>query len=420
MHLLINMKKTEKSPGSKRSAGNSLYAAAVLFLSLSAVLVSVILLFDFVSGIFRDGDRLGENFQAVLTEESAVELLAASFLEGSVHDYSVIPSFTVGGQKTVFTVTGTSSIPPETLTFPFRRDSLLEVLPLRGAGAVLVSRAGDSICVDMLQVGNAPGIIELLGVPWDDRDVIGLKAEMLDDGVHVYFLAMEPGGGESFLELTPDGAIEVSEIRLPPDPVSGNLREVAVGDYDGDGAADTLSITVNAAMVICGDGGTYSDSIPGARMVAWSIACDDAAPCFRWTSGDGRDRWRIFSGNGFEDLDGIRNGLRNRAGEAVHVEDDSAMGPASGFITVDASGERVPSSSPGVLLCDVNGGGVDAVRVREGRLEVAVDPMEGNGLLVEVSSVTALGNDDVLLRSSWGYRIYGTGSGKRIRWERWS
>jgi hypothetical protein len=341
---------------------------SLLLFASAVVLISIMILFGYIDGVFDSQSGLEESLQAVLTEESAVELLADDMRNGSIADFSMMPSYRIDRQTTSFQVTGIQSAPPEELVWRVPGDSVLQVLPLEDA-LVVLSDCDGSLSFDILSLRYTDPVEHLADIQMAGDCM--LKADALATTEGVFGFVLFSDDGDAMLAVAaPDGSVDTIDIELPASPeayvlTAGFLEDspaVAVsdgsssgilldlgtsrvesvsspgqtvpvfttegtffgdttdipdrdgedpivcffqGDFTADGNDDLVFVRDNAISIY--DSGrriTVTDSIPEGRPVAWGTAEARGLLSARWLINGTQERWRIYIDGRFTDSPG--------------------------------------------------------------------------------------------------------------------
>ncbi|OPL18870.1 MAG: hypothetical protein AVO35_02750 [Candidatus Aegiribacteria sp. MLS_C] len=464
----------------------ALSSVAILMISSAVVLVSVYVLFNYVTGIFRRQEGLEEQLQALLTEESAADLLAADLTRGSISDYSRIPSYEVNGQRTSFQLIGVNSTPPEELEWDISSCGIIQVVPIEDdGGLILLSLKEDtlnmiraslngsgntellfSIADPSLDTGSAsaldydgqllvllPGIdggigelivfgsdsllwsapVEtgpMVGVPFMTAGLVdGERSVVINSGLREGLIVSLETGRASRV-FSPMGTVPLihGANRLLGDTLQtvhetggSAVRDVVRGDYNRDGMADIVFAGADIIVLLDGASGRLTrDSLPGFELAAWGTAESKGLLSCRWVCEGRQERWRVFLDGGFMDSPGPEFLPFEWQGRIFYSR-NSMIGTISDtvFIASENSGSLTPLFDSGTsVFCNVDGHGPDIINYGMDRLGLILDPLEGNGLQLLLRSSTMDGDRDLLLVSRWGFRVFGSGSGRRVRTER--
>jgi hypothetical protein len=326
------------------------------------------ILFGYIDGVFRSQSGLEESLQAVLTEESAVELLAGDLGRGSVADFSLLPSYRIDQQTTSFQVTGIRSTPPEELVWRVPGDSVLSVVPLDESIVVLSGSDGD-ISVDLLTLSDPDRVIHLADMRQMEGASLSAAALRWEEDLYVFavflfdrrteLVTVFPDGGLGHRELdvtfdrdglmvsagfeerrpalilsdgSPMGLLVYADDPLVETAVSppcavpvffdnggyfrGSLEDggtdsgqrvidVISGDFTADGNDDLVFAGRESISIFdSGSGGLVSDSIPGGSLAAWGTAEGRGLLSARWIVNGSQVRWRVYLDGRFMDSPG--------------------------------------------------------------------------------------------------------------------
>jgi hypothetical protein len=352
-----------------RSSGRVPYSSISLLLFASAVvLISVMILVGFIDGVFNSQAGLEESLQAVLTEESALELLAGDLGKGFIADYSLMPSYRIDQQTTSFQVIGIQSTPPEELTWRVPGDSVIKVVPL-DESIVVLSRSGRIVRVDLLTLRNPDRTVHLADLQGVEGSSISAAALQSGDSIYVFVVFVSEEDARlatvfpddrcddlllvapfdlddciitaGFKEDVPslvisDGssaglffdteACTIDTVSSHPgttpvlfgngvffsesggDSVQSTARQVTdvlLDDFTGDGNDDLVFVCRDGISIFdSGRGGLISDFIPDGNLVAWGMAEGRGLLSARWILNSGQERWRIYIDGRFMDSPG--------------------------------------------------------------------------------------------------------------------
>ncbi|MBN2609057.1 MAG: hypothetical protein JXA64_08080 [Candidatus Fermentibacteraceae bacterium] len=352
-----------------RSSGRVPYSSISLLLFASAVVfISVMILFSYISGVFDIQSGLEESIQAVLSEESAVELLAGDLSRGSVSDYSYMPSYGIDDQITSFQITGIESTPPEEIAWSVPGDTVLQVVPLDDR-LVVISGSEGVLRLDLLTLNDLDRSVHLADLQGWEGSTISAAALQSAESTYV-FVVFVSAEAARLTTVFPDGSLDDRLLEVPFDLGNGIISAgfiedvpslvisdgssagllfdsevcsmdtvsspqgttpVFVGEgaffsYSGEDAAqDTLRQVTHVLLddftgdrnddlvFVCRDcisildsgrGGLMSDFIPGGNLVAWGTAEGRGLLSARWILNSGQERWRIYIDGRFMDSPG--------------------------------------------------------------------------------------------------------------------
>ncbi|MFO8183302.1 MAG: hypothetical protein R6U39_03940 [Candidatus Aegiribacteria sp.] len=350
-------------------SGRTPFTAVALFAFSSAViLISVYILFSYVTGLFDRQSGLEKTFQARLSQESAVEMLRRDLTNGDILQFSSLPDYTLDEQTTSFSMVELSNTPPEVLSWNSPGDTVLQAAAA-GNSIFVISGIEEGLRVDRVSWTNPDNSREAAVLPgWDPSSVSAAGVET--NGGPVLFI-LETGEGEGELAVIGEGAgTELFQLDLPSwndgsflsagystgspallissgtnravlftaDPLS--MQEVTspagttpvflnagtmfgetgpvfrendgfevlstvTDDFNSDGVDDLVFAGRNSLAFRCGSTGeVLLDTLPRERLLAWGTVDGSGLLNCRWEREGGPDRWRVLLGGRFVESSG--------------------------------------------------------------------------------------------------------------------
>jgi hypothetical protein len=354
------MKKIERNHCNERGA-----ALIIAMTAAVVVMLSVMLLLGYISGMVDQQSVLEDRTQARLTESSAVDGLAWLLDKNLIEDGNNLPRFTVGTMTTTFDVDGMENTPPyefrilldgyddplllasgEGLFIVGIRDGVIIVDlfdPLTGrsvsgypvevcgetdswiaaAGTVggepvafVIARGGgvDQICC--IQNGSLTvsetDVIVLSGNSLFSVGELDTEPALLVSNGSNWAQLIAPGTGTVYYGSSPSGT---SPVFLPdgrvyghfsPDPLfafpGAGIVDNFLGDFNRDGTPDVAWAGPHSFTFFSGlTGELILDNVAGHVLVAWGSVEGRFKLGGCWMSSDGTRTWRRLSYNGFRD-----------------------------------------------------------------------------------------------------------------------
>lgn len=186
----------------------------LLLFASAVVLISVLVLFSYVTGVFDRQSDLEAVFQADLSQRSAVAMLRRDLTSGSISEFSSLPRYSMDEQTTVFRMLEMSSVSPEVITWEQLEGELLDAVPA-GGHIFLVLRRGTDIEIEAASWMEPSYLVPVAGLPgWGEgRDVSSAAA--VCDGEPVLFVLGRAPGSDSLAMLAPDRERVVEGIEIP-------------------------------------------------------------------------------------------------------------------------------------------------------------------------------------------------------------
>jgi|GEM_PF-3188198 len=477
------MKYSEEPDSGKISSGFSVSAVTLTIFSSAVVLISLVLLVNYVSGVVDRQTALEESVQAQLTEESAVAGLEMDLMNSSIRSFSDIPVYSIGGLETSFRMIGTSAVPAEELSWRSQGSEILSVLPV-GNNIFVLSESDSELRIDLLSGTDIENSIEVLLIPqWtaEQYSIAGTFCSgnpvlflltRVDDREYVTIVSNETGsesydvdipfwnessllsagcvGGSPALLISegtnraqlfiPDSSALLS-VSSPPgttpvfygqDQLYGSLDgsypenwdypviSVLQDDFDSNGTDDLLFIgSASLSYIPDAEGSFILDTLPGGRLVAWGLTEHDRILSAKWIVGTSLEKWRALTEDGFVDSAGPEFHPFNWEGRLASSR-NFIIGSVDGFIVIaDENSELLKTvcSMQNAVLHQFEGAGLDLIYIDNDLLTILLDPLEGDGFLLTLNSVTYK-DDNILSENIWNVQIYGNGPDRRIHYER--
>ncbi len=343
-------------------------ALTMLMFASAAVLISLMILFSFVTGIFDHQWRLEGSLQAVLAEESALDALQYDLIGGNISDLADLPDYELAGYRTSFQMMRITSTQPEVFHLISGGPRIIEAVPV-GEHIFVISDSDEGLKIDLVRPMGASEEQESVCIKGFSDDYRAAVAAVLD-GRPVLFIADDEGSGVRIAmvsmvddpvffhvelpipgpaELISAGSFEgepavlfsdgyntgslfltssdsVFDVSSPTgttpylfDGISffgalGDAFEedsrfrvsrVVSSDYTGDGIDDMVFIGPGSICLCSGKTGEiFIDVVSGGTLVAWGSAEDTGMLSARWIVNGSHERWRIFLHQVFMDSPG--------------------------------------------------------------------------------------------------------------------
>lgn len=369
---------------------------ALPILAAAVVLLSLFLIFSYITDVFDRDSGLEISLQALLTEESAVEALEHALVTGSVSGFTDIPSFELEGQRTVFEVIDVSAAPPEERSWRIPGADILRVLPA-GGRLFAISGAQEGLRVYLVSAIDGSSVRELGILPGWSGDGLTAAAAVAF-GEPFLFLVREAEGSAEIALVSPEGGMEsrmagaqiraersflsagywmespalvLSEgsntaflfvfdtsdtfrVSSPPGttPVfrksgalfgepgygyendgSHRVSSIMEDDFTGDGKRELVFAGPDHISIVLRDGTVHIDTVPGAVLAAWGSAEERGLLSARWSRDGGSDGWRVFMDGRFVDSSGPEFFSRNWEGR-IGRSRNGILGSTGGSIVL--------------------------------------------------------------------------------------
>jgi hypothetical protein len=348
---------------------NNRGAALIIALTASVVvMMSVMLLLGYISGMVDTQRTLEDRAQARLTESSAVEGLSRLLSESMVNDYHDLPDFPVGSMVTSFEVRNMEVTPSRELRLTLEGMEEAELLP-SGDGLFVIGIRDGFLTIDLfdpvtgcmipgypMQVCGDPGAWDaaagLIGdepvafviasgatgnvvycviggdvtsfqtdvVTWSDASlfsvggVSSLPALLITDGWNLGQLVIPDAGFTCYgwspngtcPVFLPDGSLYGSFSHEPSFGFAGNvITDTFQGDFNSDGIIDVAWAGHSSLTFYSGlTGELILDNLPGQSLVAWGSVEGRFGLGGLWTGSYGERTWRRLAYNGFQNYSG--------------------------------------------------------------------------------------------------------------------
>lgn len=461
----------------------SVSAVTLAVFSSAVVLISLVLLVNYISGVVDRQTALEESVQAQLTEESAIAGLKMDLLNSSIRSFSDIPVYSIGGFETSFRMVGTSSVPPEELSWRSQGSRIVSVLPV-GKSIFVLSESDSGLRIDLLTGTDVENSIEVLLIPeWiaEQYSVAGT----ICSGTPVLFLLTRMEDREYVTIVSPETGSESYDVNLPfwnessllsagcvggrpallisentnhaqlfipdslplltvssppgttpvfygqdrlygsfdnsyPEDRNYPVHSVLHDDFDENGTDDLLFVGPGSLSFVSeAEDSFILDTLPGGRLVAWGLTERDRILSARWIVGTSNEKWRALTEDGFVDSAGPEFHPFNWEGRLASSR-NSIIGSVDGFVVLaDENSETLTTvcNMQNAILHQLDGEGLDLIYTDTDLLTILLNPLEGDGFLLTVRSVTYK-DANILSENTWNIQIYGNGPGRRIQYER--
>lgn len=346
----------------------SFTAIALFVFSSAVILISVYILFSYVTGLFDRQSGLEKAFQARLSQESAVEMLRRDLANGDISQFSSLPDYTLEEQTTSFRMVEIFNTPPEVLSWDSPGDTVLKAVAvghdifvlsgideglrvdrvswmdpdnsleaaiLRGWDPSSVSAAGTETdggpILFILETGEegdelavigestGPELFQLDLPSWNDRS-------LLSAGSFTGFPALLISSGSNRAILIMADPLSMMEITSPPGTTPAFFNDGTLfgetgtvfleddrfevlstveDDFDGDGVDDLVFAGRNSLAFRCGSTGeVLLDTLPRENLLAWGTVDGSGLLNCRWEREGGPDRWRVLLDGRFVESSG--------------------------------------------------------------------------------------------------------------------
>ena len=407
--LLFSMKFSEGTKEGtkirKIGSGVSIPAVTLALFSSAVVMISLVLLVNYITGVVDRQAALEESVQAQLTEESAVEGLNMDLTNSNIRNFADIPVYSIGGLETSFHMIGTSAVPPLELSWRSQGSRILSSLPV-GRSIFILSESDGGLRIDLLTGTDVDNSVEILLIPQWTAEQYSI-AGTLCSGSPVLFLLTRTSGREEVTIISPGTGSESYDIDIPfwnessllsagcilgrpallisegtnqaqlfvPDSlklltvssppgttpvfygqdqlygsVDGGYQEnvkypvisVLQDDFDSNGTDDLLFIGSGSLSFVSKTEGVFIiDTLPGGRLVAWGLTERDMILSAKWIVGTSDERWRALTEDEFVNSAGPEFHPFNWEGRLASSR-NSIIGSVDGFIVIsDENSEQL-------------------------------------------------------------------------------
>ena len=465
--------------------GVSLNGVTLAFFSAAVVIISFVILLNYLTGLADRQSKIEESVQTSLTEESAVTGLETDFRNSNISDLEDIPVYRNGNQHTDFQIDGISTVPSEELIWRSMDSEILSAVPA-GNKIYVISGSESGLKINLLSgryfereeevfldeewngepfsaaaavCGVEPvlflirGIEESqtvtvishqnaaesyrLNIPVSNQSSIlsagifsGNPALLISEGTNIARMFI-PGSLANLTVSSIPGTTPVfyglnqlfGEIgNHYPEADQYTINSVVLDDFDGNGTDDLVFAGLRSICFVSeATGLSILDTIPSGRLVAWGSTGSEWLLSARWIVDDSHERWRTCTKNGFINSSGPEFFPFDWMGR-LEYSSNVMIGSIDGFhvISDGNTGQyRTICESGNSVFCHLDDNGLDLVCCENESLRILMNPLEGDGLKLELKSVTYC-EDDILLENMWDLLIFGTGSHRRIYCERTS
>ncbi|MEN8208355.1 MAG: hypothetical protein ABFR50_03800, partial [Candidatus Fermentibacteria bacterium] len=207
------MKNSDALKTGKISRGVSVSAVTLAVFSSAVVIISILLLVDYISGVVDRQAALEESVQVQLTEDSAIEGLKMDLINSTIRSYSDIPVYSTGGLETSFHMTGTSAVPAEELSWRSPDSGISSVLPV-GNSIFVLSEPDNGLKIDLLSGTDPENSIEVLFIPEWNAEQYSVTGTVCG-GSPVLFLLSRAGDTECVTIVSPEAGSESFDADIP-------------------------------------------------------------------------------------------------------------------------------------------------------------------------------------------------------------
>ncbi len=249
-------------------------AAFVISVAVSAVVVlSILLLFGYVSKVSEKQKSVERSTQATLSHDAAVEYAAFMYASGRISSEDTVPPVETGGMISKFRIIESTPVESRTLSYGFPGVSGMSVVPSR-SGLMIAGNIGDSIIVylremntDRIRAGF-PVMIHSIPENWILKGCVSsiqpLCVIACDNVADDVLIAISEYGTSSVYSL---GDFEISESSIITTGLteSGPVAVVTDGFNDGiaidldNGGIRHLHSVSGTCPVIMPDGQMYGE-----------------------------------------------------------------------------------------------------------------------------------------------------------------
>ncbi|NOQ21740.1 MAG: hypothetical protein GQ565_03680 [Candidatus Aegiribacteria sp.] len=215
------------APGGKTSG-----AALVIALAASlAVMLSVALLFGYITRVVDQQVFLEQRTQAGLTEESAVAALCMDFRNTQVSDFNDLPEYSIGAMRTTFTLMETDVVTTREVRLARESSGTRAVFPA-GKYIFLICESENHLEIDLI---DSATLISLEGFPihLPEKPDVWTAGGIIDDGKPLLIAAFREGKEDIVYTVFKDASTESFPVNLP---LWNNYSLVSTGFYDDEPA----------------------------------------------------------------------------------------------------------------------------------------------------------------------------------------
>ncbi|MCK5116720.1 MAG: hypothetical protein KAR44_08975 [Candidatus Aegiribacteria sp.] len=399
------MKYSKETKNRKIGSGVSIPAVTLAVFSSAVVMISLVLLVNYISGVVDRQAALEESVQVQLTEESAVAGLNMDLMNSNIRDFSDIPVYSLGGLDTSFRMVGTSAVPPLELTWRSQGSRILSALPV-GKNIFVLSEYDNGLRIDLLTGTDVENSVEVLLIPEWNAEQYSIAGSSCS-GSPVLFLLTRTLGREYVTIVSPETGSESYNVSLPfwnessllsagciggkpallisegtnqaqlfiqdslplltvssppgttpvfygQDQLYGSMDgsytengkypiySVLQDDFDENGSDDLLFIGSGSLSFVSEASGSFIlDTLPGGRLLAWGLTERDMILSAKWIEGTSHERWRALTEEGFADSAGPEFHPFNWEGRLASSR-NSIIGSIDGSIIIaDENSEKL-------------------------------------------------------------------------------
>jgi hypothetical protein len=348
---------------SRISRGISVSAVSLVLLSSSVVIISFVLLANYIIGISDSQFKLEEFVQAALTEESALSGLEMDIRNNRISDLADLPVYRIGDLRTSFQMIGTSTIPPEELSWQSRGSRILSAIPA-GNSIFVISESKHGLKIDLLTGSDFENTDEISCIPeWDLKPFS--SAAVIYGGNPLLFIVSRGEEMENVTVISPETGSESYDIDLPiwnessllsagcylgnpallisdgtnraqlflpgsfslltvssipgttpvfygqdqlfgemgknyPEDGQYPVNDAVYDDFDGNGTDDLVFIGSGSMYFVSEATGMFLlDTVPCGTLVAWGSTGTDRVLSAKWIVDGSYERWRTITEDGF-------------------------------------------------------------------------------------------------------------------------
>ena len=372
-------------------------AVTLVIFSSAVVMISLVLLVNYVSGVVDRQAALEQSVQAQLTEESAIEGLKMDLMNSNIRNFSDIPVYSAGGLETSFRTIATSAVPPLELSWRSQGSRILSALPV-GKSIFVLSESDNGLRIDLLTGTDVENSIEVMLIPEWTAEQYSIAGTVCS-GSPVLFLLTRVENREYVTIISPETGSESYDVDLPfwndssllsagsvqgrpalliseganraqlfipdslpllsvssppgttpvfygldqlygttddsyPEDSEYPVRTVLHDDFDENGTIDLLFVGSGSLSFVSEAEGLFiRDTLPGGRLVAWGLTEHDRILSARWIVGTSHEEWRALTQDGFVNSAGPEFYPFNWEGRLASSR-NFIIGSVDGFIVI--------------------------------------------------------------------------------------
>jgi len=431
----------------------SSWTALVLASAASAsVLLSISLLFGYVSQASERHKSMEIAAQVTLSHDSAVEYATLMYASESISPEDFVPPVETGGMISQFRIIESIPLESRTLRYEFPEVSEISVVPTRdglmvagnAVGSVIVylreldtdrNRSGFPIAVcsipDSWILAECVPEIEPLGILACNNTGIDVLITISANGTSsVYPLGdfeisessvITTGLAESVPVvvitdgtcpvITPDGRIfgETPSVESDVSVFDPHfIEDVFFGDFDLDGNYDTAWVSKGClACMSSASGILIKDEVESAELIAWGYIEGRHGLGGLWNYDDSEIHWRKYLVNGFQNLDNYNTALNGYNGRIYSYQNTFTGLRNEHFevINSDSSYRNLVVIDRGTPKNFNGSGGIDIAVISEENLLLHLDPSGSEDVLMDLEISTGMPGEEPVLNNKYTFRV---------------